>query len=104
MKKTLSWYRSAVKQEASRYKKNFKKYVLDEKSDRVGSAEEQDENQLRRYTVQGHLYMFEYKAKIRNLPYYDKFPLVYVLKSNRNEFWGLNLHYMPPKKRLIATC
>ena len=102
-KKTLSWYRSAVKQEASRYKKNFKKYVLDEKSDRVGSAEEQDENQLRRYTVQGHLYMFEYKAKMRHLPYYDKFPLVYVLKSNRNEFWGLNLHYMPPKKRLIAT-
>ena len=102
-KKPLSWYRSAVKQEASRYKKNFKKYILDEKSDRVGSAEEQDENQLRRYTVQGHLYMFEYKAKMRHLPYYDKFPLVYVLKSNRNEFWGLNLHYMPPKKRLIAT-
>ena len=103
-KKTLSWYRSAVKQEASRYKKNFKKYVLDEKSDHVGSAEEQDENQLRRYTVQGHLYMFEYKAKMSYLKYYDKFPLVYVIKaSKKGEFWGANLHYMTPKKRIMAT-
>ena len=56
-KKTLSWYRSAVKAEASTYKKNFNKYILNEKSDRVSAAEEQDENELRRYTVAGHLYI-----------------------------------------------
>ena len=102
-KKPLSWYRSAVKQEASRYKKNFKKYILDEKSDRVGAVEEQDMNELRRYAVQGHLYLFEYKAKMRYLPYYDRFPLVYVLKASRSEFWGLNLHYLSPKRRISAT-
>ena len=102
-KKPLSWYRSAVKQEASRYKKNFKKYILDERSDRVGAAQEQDMNELRRYTVQGHLYLFEYKAKMRYLPYYDRFPLVYVLKASRSEFWGLNLHYLSPKRRISAT-
>ena len=32
-KKSLSWYRSAVKQEASAYKLNTKKYILDEKRD-----------------------------------------------------------------------
>ncbi len=102
-KKSLAWYRSAVKQEASRYKKNFKKYLLDERGDRGGFAQEQDSNELRKHTVQGHLYMFEYKAKMKYLPYYDRFPLVYVIKSNKTEFWGANLHYLSPKKRLIAT-
>lgn len=102
-KKSLSWYRSAVKAEASRYKKNFNKYILDEERDSSGDTKEQDQNELRRYTVRGHLYMFEYKAKMKYLPYYDRFPLVYVIKSNREEFWGANLHYLSPKKRIVAT-
>ena len=102
-KKSLSWYRAAVKNEAAAYKKNFNKYILNERSDRVGAVEEQDANELRRYTVQGHMYMFEYKAKMKYLPYYDRFPLVYVIKSSKTEFWGANLHYLSPKKRLIAT-
>ena len=75
-KKPLSWYRAAVKSEASTYKKNFQKYILNERSDRVGAVQDQDENELRRFTVQGHLYMFEYKAKMKYIKYYDKFPLV----------------------------
>tara|TARA_B100001287_G_scaffold270925_1_gene270397 strand:+ start:125 stop:814 length:690 start_codon:yes stop_codon:yes gene_type:complete len=103
-KKSLAWYRSAVKAEASNYKKNFNKYILDEKKDRVGVAAEQDSNELRRYTVAGHLYMFEYKAKMKWLPYFDRFPLVYVIKAaGKEEFWGANLHYLSPKKRIIAT-
>ena len=103
-KKSLSWYRAAVKQEASSYKKNFNKYILDERKDRAGAAKQQDTNELRRFTVAGHLYMFEYKAKMKWLPYYDRFPLVYVIKAaGKDEFWGANLHYMSPKKRLIAT-
>ena len=58
---------------------------------------------VRRYVVQGHLYMFEYKAKMRWLPYYDRFPLVYVIKSNKNEFFGANLHYLPIKRRIMAV-
>ena len=103
-KKSLAWYRAAVKAEASAYNKNFKKYILNERSDRVGAVEEQDANELRRYTVQGHMYMFEYKAKMKYLPYYDQLPLVYVIKTiGKNEFWGANLHYLSPKKRIIAT-
>ena len=37
-KKSLTWYRNAVKAEASKYKKNFNKYILDERRDRVGSC------------------------------------------------------------------
>ena len=103
-KKSLSWYRSTVKAEASRYNKNFDKYILDERRDRAGAAKEQDKNELRRYTVAGHLYMFEYKAKMKWLPYYDRFPLVYCIKApGKDEFWGANLHYLSPKKRLIVT-
>jgi hypothetical protein len=103
-KKSLSWYRSAVKAEASKYKKNFNKYILDEKKDRAGAVKEQDKNELRRFTVAGHLYMFEYKAKMKYLPYYDRFPLVYCFKApGKHEFWGANLHYLSPKKRLIVT-
>jgi len=102
-KKSLSWYRNAVKAEASRYNKNLEKYILDEKNDRGGFAREQDKNELRTHVVEGHLYMFEYKAKMRWLPYYDRNPLVYVIKSNLNEFWGANLHYLSPKKRILAT-
>ena len=102
-KKSLAWYRAAVKAQASSYKKNFKKYILDEKGDRNGLAKEQDSNELRKYAVMGHMYMFEYKAKMRWLPYYDRFPLVYVIKSTKTEFWGANLHYLSPKKRLLAT-
>ena len=102
-KKSLSWYRSAVKSEASKYNTNLEKYIIDERKDRGGLAKEQDRNELRKYTVEGHLYMFEYKAKMRWLPYYDRNPIVYVLKSNRDEFWGANLHYLSPKKRLLAT-
>ena len=69
-KQSLAWYRNAVKAEASAYKKNFKKYILNEKSDRVGAAAEQDANELREYCART-LYMFEYKAKMKWLPYYD---------------------------------
>ena len=102
--KTLSWYISAVKAEASAYNRNFNKYILNEKSDKVGAVKDQDANELRRYVVQGHMYMFEYKAKMKYLPYYDRFPLVYVIKTlGKGEFWGANLHYMTPKKRIQAT-
>ena len=96
-KKSLSWYRSAVKQVASSYKKDLSKFVRDERQTN------EDENTLRRYTREGHLYMFEYKAKMKYLPYYDRNPLVYVIKASPTEFFGANLHYMNPKKRIMAV-
>ena len=85
-KKSLTWYRSAVKAEASKYKKNFNNYILDERKDRAGAVKEQDKNELRRYAVAGHLYMFEYKAKMKHLPYYDRFPLILPLQAAKGGF------------------
>ncbi len=45
----------------------------------------------------GRMYMFQYDPKMKTkLPYYDTFPLIFVLESERNGFLGLNMHYLPP--------
>ncbi len=55
--------------------------------------------------IPGNLYFYFYDPKLKNdvkkLPYYDKFPLVVVLKRDRTGFLGLNLHYLPPRMRGI---
>jgi len=101
-KQSFNWYRNAVKKSAMDYKKDPSKIIRDERIDNRGKEEETDENILRKYAVSGHLYMFEYKAKTKWLPYYDTFPLVYVMKASPDEFWGVNLHYMAPKKRIMV--
>jgi len=100
-KQTYTWYRNAVRTEALIYSKAPERIIRDEIQDRKGPEESQDDNQIRRYAVSGHMYLFEYNAKYRTkLPYYDEFPLVYVIKATRTEFWGANLHYLSPKKRV----
>ena len=99
-KRTYLWYRNAVRKYAIRINDNPERLIRDEIQDRMGAEDQEDENQLRRYAVSGHMYIFEYKAKTaKKLPYYDEFPLVYVIKATRHEFWGLNLHYLTPKRR-----
>ena len=53
----------------------------------------------------GRMFMYIYDPKHKKtLPYYDRFPLVYVIKAaSKTEFWGANLHYLSPKKRIVAT-
>lgn len=44
----------------------------------------------------GNMYMFMYDAKWKDeLPYWDKFPLVFPFKKVTGGFLGLNLHYLP---------
>ena len=50
----------------------------------------------------GKMYMFRYVPKAKDtLPYYDEFPLVFILKPSRTGFLGMNMHYLPPKWRMI---
>ena len=44
----------------------------------------------------GHLYMFAYDPKLKKeLPYYDRFPLVFPFSKTPDGFIGLNMHYLP---------
>jgi hypothetical protein len=99
---TWQWYRKAVRSMALEYRHNPDKTIREERRDKTDDIEDQDKNQLRRYARQGRLFLFEYKAKMKYLPYYDTFPLVYVIKANADHFFGANLHYLEPRKRIIA--
>ena len=49
---------------------------------------------------QGRMYMFAYNPKLRKtLPFYDMFPMVFVLEFRRDSFLAINLHYLPIKLR-----
>tara|TARA_R110000822_G_scaffold48453_10_gene127636 strand:- start:2758 stop:3369 length:612 start_codon:yes stop_codon:yes gene_type:complete len=46
--------------------------------------------------VVGQMYMYKYDPKYKKeLPYYDRFPLVVIIEGTNNGFYGLNLHYLP---------
>lgn len=48
----------------------------------------------------GSMYSFFYDPKNKKtLPYYDTFPLVFVIGPKPGGFLGLNLHYLPPVLR-----
>ena len=46
--------------------------------------------------IVGQMFMFFYYPKgAQQLPYYDRFPLILLLEARKNDFMGLNLHYLP---------
>jgi hypothetical protein len=53
-------------------------------------------------TIQpGNLYMYFYDPKTKeDLPYYDRFPLVFPFRKTSDGFYGLNMHYLPYDLRI----
>jgi hypothetical protein len=50
----------------------------------------------------GKMYMFFYDPKLKaELPYYDKFPLVFPFRRMEDGFIGLNMHYLPHRLRIM---
>ena len=50
----------------------------------------------------GDMVMYTYDPKLKaTLPYYDTFPLTIVVGPAKGGFYGINLHYLPPKVRAI---
>lgn len=44
----------------------------------------------------GSMYMFQYDPKWKaELPYYDRFPIIFPLKFYDDGFLGMNFHYLP---------
>ena len=56
----------------------------------------------RRVPLLGRMYMFLYDPKYKDqLPFYDRFPLVFPFRRVAGGFYGLNLHYLAPRYRAI---
>jgi hypothetical protein len=50
----------------------------------------------------GNLYMYAYDPKTKaELPYYDRFPLVFPFRATSDGFYGLNMHYLPYQLRIV---
>jgi|TARA_R110002012_G_scaffold320715_2_gene545135 hypothetical protein len=50
----------------------------------------------------GDMVVYTYDPKLKaTLPYYDTFPLTIVVGPAKDGFYGINLHYLPPKVRAI---
>lgn len=48
----------------------------------------------------GEIALFRYDPKHKKtLPYYDEHPLILVVDFTSEDFWGINLHYIPPDMR-----
>jgi hypothetical protein len=63
--------------------------------ERANIAAETFRYKVKRFRI-GKLFFFFYDPKGKNdLPYYDIFPLVIILKKYDDGFLGLNLHYLP---------
>jgi len=49
----------------------------------------------------GNLYLYFYDPKYKDdLPYFDRFPMVFPWRANKDGFIGLNLHYLPHQLRV----
>lgn len=56
----------------------------------------------RKVPLLGRMYMFLYDPKYKDqLPFYDRFPLVFPFRRVAGGFYGLNLHYLAPRYRAI---
>jgi len=85
--RAVLWFRKRI-QEMYKPGDILQRDILDDKSRQVGKF-------FRRPMI-GKMYMFRYAPKTRvDLDYYDTFPLIFLLKVNRNRILGINIHYMP---------
>jgi hypothetical protein len=61
-----------------------------------------DMARLRERSIVGKMYFFVYDPKTKEkMKYYDTFPLVLPIEPYADGFLGLNIHYIPPRQRLI---
>lgn len=90
--RSREWFRRKVKTSLARNitaKSIIKQHELSSKAKSRGQS------------MVGKMYFYVYDPKHKaTLPYYDRFPLIFVLSRYRGGFMGLNMHYLAPKARL----
>ena len=86
-KKSIQWFRKRLQN----LKKINRKELLGD-----------DALEKRSKVILGKMFMFRYEAKHKEtLPYYDRFPLIFMVGPAPKGFHGVNLHYLPPTLRAV---
>lgn len=66
---------------------------------RIMRDKERLTNKMTRYSI-GRMFMFYYDPKTKDqLPYWDRFPLIFPIELYADGFLGINLHYISPLLR-----
>lgn len=84
--KARNWYRDA----AAEYRRLNERQFM------------RDTSRFTSRPIPGAMYMYYYDAKTKEqLPYFDRFPLVFPFKVVQGGFYGLNMHYIPLTYRAV---
>lgn len=96
------WYRSNIFFARSmKYEINPNSIITEERNDEVDEMGGRDKNIVRPFPKLFSLMFYEYRAKTRrDLPFYDKYPLSFILDFQPNSFFAVNLHYYSPEQRV----
>jgi hypothetical protein len=94
--KTRAWYQQNLSQEIEEIAGDTS--MFDQEQGDQGARV--DKNRIIP-PIPDNLTFFRYRAKTaRNLPYYDRYPLCYILSVGNGFFYGINLHYFSPTSRI----
>jgi hypothetical protein len=86
-KKSLEWFKKEIQ---NINMPSRKKLLSDENFDYTNKP------------LVGRMFMYVYDPKHKKtLPYYDRFPLIFLVDKAEGGFYGLNLHYLSPKYRAV---
>ena len=96
------WYRTQVfAAKTIQYENDPTKLIRQEQQDDADNTLSRDKNTMRVFPKLFSLMLYSYKAKYREeLPFYDKYPLAFVLDVNPKSFFAVNLHYYTPSQRI----
>lgn len=88
---SLSWYKEKVRNLGGTFSR---KALMDD-------AKKQ--KQLKTRPRPGYMYTYVYDAKHKDtLPYWDAFPLIIMIGPAAGGFYGINIHFVPPKLRALV--
>ena len=80
----------------------FKRQLIGMKTINRQNLIKDDNLKPRSGPLPGRMFMYFYDPKHKKtLPYYDRFPLIFMVEKAERGFYGLNLHYLPHKQRAI---
>ena len=89
-----------IKPNTDSARKWFQKKARDSRINRQQLLNSSDRSENR--PIVGHMYCYAYDPKWKaKLPYYDEFPLIFVVEPAPSGFIGINLHYVSPRNRLL---
>ncbi len=93
-------FKAGVEKNTESSLKWFQKQLRDIKTVNRRALLKDDNFKTRSRPLTGRMFMYFYDPKTKKeLPYYDRFPLIFMVERAKGGFYGLNLHYLPPKLR-----